>query len=69
VWAQRAKLGAEKVNLAAQAKLWAERKARELLAQTPSLGRGGDRRSGHQVATRDLMNSASTSMTRRASGR
>ncbi len=31
VWAQRAKLGQEQVNLAAVAKLWAERRAGELL--------------------------------------
>ncbi len=34
VWAQRAHLGIEKVNLAAAARLWAERRAGELLAET-----------------------------------
>lgn len=34
VWAQRAKLGQQQVNLAAIAKVWAERRAGELLQQT-----------------------------------
>lgn len=38
VWAQRAKLGADQVNLAAMARLWAERRAGELLAGTVKAG-------------------------------
>lgn len=34
VWAERARLGDEQVNLAAIARLWAERRAGELLAET-----------------------------------
>jgi hypothetical protein len=49
VWAQRAKLGTDQVNRAAAAKLWAERRAGELLRDATETGarqrRGGDRRS------------------------
>lgn len=45
VWAERARLGQDQVNLAAMARLWAERRAGELLQEMPGLGRGGDRRS------------------------
>jgi phage N-6-adenine-methyltransferase len=38
VWAQRARLGSEQVNLAAIAKLWAERRAGELLAMSRENG-------------------------------
>lgn len=43
VWAQRAKLGHEQVNLAATAKLWAERRAGELLAEDPDISPGKGR--------------------------
>lgn len=39
VWAQRARLGQEHVNVAAITKVYAERKAGELLQQTVSVGR------------------------------
>lgn len=52
VWAQRAKLGAEKVNLAAAARLWAERRAGELLAE--STVPGGNRAKGRMTPTRSL---------------
>lgn len=38
VWAERARLGGDQVNLAAAAKLWAERRAGELLAATRETG-------------------------------
>lgn len=40
VWAQRAKLGQEQVNLASIAKLWAERRAGELLAADETIRPG-----------------------------
>jgi hypothetical protein len=43
VYAERAKLGGDMVNRAAAAKLWAERRAGELIGQT--ISHGGDRRS------------------------
>lgn len=43
VWARRAKLGTEQINLAVAARLWAERRAGELLRDT--VQHGGDRRS------------------------
>jgi phage N-6-adenine-methyltransferase len=45
VWAQRAKLGTDQVNLAAVARLWAERRAGELLATMRKLegGRPSDK--------------------------
>ena len=48
--AERAKLGLEKVNLAAAARLWAERRAGELLADMRD---SGLRESGYGVAHRD----------------
>lgn len=45
VWAQRAKLGQEQVNLAGIAKLWAERRAGELLRDSGFGEHGGDRKS------------------------
>lgn len=52
VWAQRAKLGTEQVNLAAVAKLWAERRAGELLRETPK-NRGAQGVGKSAVADRD----------------
>jgi len=44
VWGERAKLGADQVNLAAAARLWAERRAGELLVASRENGeRGGGR--------------------------
>jgi hypothetical protein len=40
VWAQRAKLGQEKVDLAIAARMWAERRAGELLKADPSVKPG-----------------------------
>lgn len=56
VWAERAKLGEQQVNLAAAARLWAERRAGELLIAsrengTRDTGQGGDRRSQSQEPT------------------
>ncbi len=50
VWAERARLGDEQVNLAAVAKLWAERRAGELLVLSRE---AGERESGYGVAHRD----------------
>lgn len=49
VWAERARLGADQVNLAAVAKLWAERRAGELLTLT--VRHGGDRRGSSSPTT------------------
>lgn len=51
VWAQRAKLGSEQVNLAAAAKLWAERRAGELLREAPK--NGGRLLRGNETRPRD----------------
>lgn len=51
VWAQRAKLGTEQVNLAAAARLWAERRAGELLREMPK--NGGTRLGGDKVLPPD----------------
>jgi hypothetical protein len=63
VWAERARLGQEKVNLAVAARLWAERRTGELLANTvvprgnhrvpgkgsdPSLPDGVDKKQSHR---------------------
>jgi len=57
VWAQRAKLGTEQVNLAAAAKLWAERRAGELLREAPKnaggLLRGSETRPRDNTPTLD----------------
>lgn len=51
VWAQRARLGQEQVNLAACAKLWAERRAGELLRDTPKQTGGDAMRARSQSVT------------------
>ncbi len=43
VWARRAKLGDSKVRLAIVARLWAERRAGELLRDDPDIGPGKGR--------------------------
>jgi hypothetical protein len=52
VWAKRAKLGNEQVNLASIAKVWAERKAGQLLEVTVT--HGGDRRSASRSGNTTL---------------
>lgn len=51
VWARRAKLGQEQVNLAGIAKLWAERRAGELLAAMPKHAGGRPREHFDNPAT------------------
>lgn len=55
VWAERARLGAEKVNLAAAARLWAERRAGELLAE--SVVPRGNHAKGREGSTKSLPDS------------
>lgn len=55
VWAERAKLGTEQVNLAAAARLWAERRAGELLAAMPKQnGSRGFGKSPNDVESHDV---------------
>lgn len=53
VWGERAKLGAEQVNLAAAARLWAERRAGELLREMPKHPPGPDANGDRSHAATD----------------